>query len=409
GTLNLDFVPPADRQSTYYTGDLNLLPDGRVMVAGLASAFYGLPSTGPLWRLNPDGSLDAAFSVSNSAASFGTLESADAISSAPDGRVLVAGAFSSGSSSIWAVRRLNADGSLDWSFDPGTGFTVSPTSGYPSVNALAALPSGGWLAGGDFGSYNGFSQRYLVKVLPETLLQPRTFAFAVTNINLLETNTVLAFEVRRRGDASVPASVTVFTQDGTATAEVDYLLLNTNLTFAAGEWSKTVSVTVLDDAVVEATEQFNLRLTNATGGFSLGQPSTVTIFIQNNDAGIEFTQDQFPALEEDGFALVAVRWSGALSTNLQAQIRIVPVTGSSGDLGVTNLTVRYGTGTWFSTNRLYIPEVDDAQHEPTYDQQAGNLSVSVWYFAVAARRRPAPPDTDVWCLPQPGIDKSRER
>ncbi|MEI6779439.1 MAG: Calx-beta domain-containing protein [Verrucomicrobiota bacterium] len=364
GTLNLDFVPPADRQSTYYNGDLNLLPDGRVTVAGLASAYYGLISAGPLWRLNPDGSLDAGFNVSNSVASFG-LQSADAISTAPDGRVLVAGAFSTGSSTVWTLRRLNADGSPDWSFDPGSGFTVAPTSGYPSVNALAALPGGSWLAGGEFGSYSGFNQRYLVKVLPETLLQPHTIAFAVTNVSLLETNTVLTFEVRRRGDASVPASVTVFTQDGTATAGADYLPLNTNLTFAAGEWSRTVSVTVLDDAVVEATEQFSLRLTNATGGFSLGQPSTVTISIQNNDAGIEFIQDQFSAVEEDGFAMVVVRWSGALSNNLQAQVRIVPITGSSNDLGVSSLWVRYGTGTSYSTNALCIPVNDDAQHEST--------------------------------------------
>jgi uncharacterized delta-60 repeat protein len=147
--------------------------------------------------------------------------------------------------------------------------------------------------------------------------------------------------------------VTVFTQDGTATAGADYLALNTDLTFAAGEWSKTVSVTILDDAVVEATEQFTLCLTNATGGFTLGQHSTVTISIQNNDAGVEFTQDEFPAVEEDGFAQVSVRWSGTLST------------GSSGDLGVTNLTVRYGTGYPNSTNLLWIPVLDDAQHEPT--------------------------------------------
>ena len=365
GALNLDFVPPADRQSTYYSGDLNLLPDGRAMVAGLASAYYGLLSAGPLWRLNLDGSLDAGFSVSNSTVAFGTLQSADVISSAPDGRVLVAGSFSTGSSSIWTMRRLNADGSPDWSFDPGAGFIVAPASGYVSLNALAALPGGGWLAGGDFGGYNGFSQRYLVKVLPESLLQPHTFAFAVTNVSLMETNTVLTFEVRRRGDASTAASVTVFTQDGTATAGADYLPLNTNLTFAAGEWSRTVPVTILEDVVAEATEQFSLRLTNATGGFSLGQPSTVTISIQDNDAGIEFTKDQFPVVEEDGFALAVVRWSGALSNNLQAQIRIVPVTGSSGDLGVSNLTVRYGTGTKYYTNALCIPVVDDVQHEPT--------------------------------------------
>jgi uncharacterized delta-60 repeat protein len=364
GSLNLGFVPPADRQSTYYSGELSLLPDGRVTVAGLASAFYGLLSVGPLWRLNPDGSVDAAFNISNTAPSLGTLQMADAISTAPDGRVLVAGVFSS-TSSMRTLRRLQADGSPDWSFDPGSGFLASPTSGYTRVSALAALPGGGWLAGGDFAGYNGFNQRYLVKVLPEALVQACTFAFAVTNVSVVESNTVLTFEVRRGGDASVPATVTVFTQDGTATAGTDYLPLNTSLFFAAGEWSKTVSVGVLDDALVEGTETFLLRLTNATAGFSLGQPSTVTISIQNNDAGIEFTQDQFPAVEEDGFALAVVQWSGAVSTNFQAQVRIVPLTGSSQDLGASLLTVQYGTGTRYSTNALCIPVIDDAQHEPT--------------------------------------------
>ena len=365
GTLNLGFVPPADHQSTYYVGDLNLLPDGRVTEAGLASAYYGLLSVGPLWRFNPDGSLDAGFSISNSAASLGTLQSVDAISTAPDGRVLVSGSFASGSSSVRSLRRLNADGSADWSFDQGTGFVASSSSGSATINALAALPAGGWLAGGDFASYNGFNQRYLVKLLPEGLFRPLTFAFTVTNVSIMESNTVLTFEVRRYGDASVPASVTVFTQDGTATAGSDYLPLNTNLTFVAGEWSKTVSVAILDDAIPEATETFTLRLTNATSGFSLGQPSSITISIQNNDAGVEFIQDQFSAVEEDAYALVVIQWSGALSTNLQAQVRIVPITGSSNDLGVSSLLVRYGTGTRYSTNALFIPVNDDAQHEAT--------------------------------------------
>ena len=43
-----------------------------------------------------------------------------------------------------------------------------------AARRIAALPGGGWLAGGEFGSYNGFNQRYLVKVLPESLVQPHT-------------------------------------------------------------------------------------------------------------------------------------------------------------------------------------------------------------------------------------------
>ncbi len=363
GTMDLGFVPPADRQSTYYVGDLNLLPDGRVTVAGLASAFYGLLSVGPLWRLNPDGSVDAGFSFSNSVSSFGILQSSEAISTSSDGRVLVAGYFSTGSNSVRTLRRLQADGTLDWSFDPGTGFTASPSLDSAAVNVLAPLPGGGWLAGGDFAGYNGFNQRYLIKVLPETVYQARTFAFAVTNVSLVETDAVLTFEVRRTGDASGPAGVTVFTQDGTATAGLDYLPVATNVTFLPGEWLKVVSVPILNDNLVESTETFTLGLTNATGGFNVAPPATVTIAIQNDDADIEFTQDQFTAIEEDGFAMAVVQWRGALSTNLQAQVRIVPVTGSSNDLGVSSLAIRYATGTRYSTNALLIPVVDDAQHE----------------------------------------------
>ncbi|MBK7270136.1 MAG: delta-60 repeat domain-containing protein [Flavobacteriales bacterium] len=45
---------------------------------------------------------------------------------------------------------MNADGSLDPSFDPGTGF-----NGY-YVESLSLLPDGKILAGGEFTMYNGW-------------------------------------------------------------------------------------------------------------------------------------------------------------------------------------------------------------------------------------------------------------
>lgn len=362
--LDWSFQPPADRQSTFYSGDFNLLPDGRVMMSALANAFDGLISVGPLWRLNPDGSLDASFHFTNTASAFGILQSADAISAAADGRVLVAGYFSNGDNSRRNLRRLLPDGSIDWSFDPGSGITAVAPGGLPAVYTLAALPDGGWLAGGDFGGYNGFNQRYLVKVLPESSLIPRSFTLDSTNVSLVESSDTLVFEIRRHGDASTPAGVTVLTQDGTALAGADYLPLHTNLLFAAGEWSKTVSVVVLDDEIVEGTEQFRLCLTNPTSGFSLGNPSSITITIQDNDAGIEFSQNQFLAVEEDGFALLSARWSGAVSSRLRAQIRIFPLDGSEGVLGVAHLAVQYGSGTRVGTNTFYVPVADDEIHQP---------------------------------------------
>ncbi|HWI57346.1 MAG TPA: Calx-beta domain-containing protein, partial [Bacillota bacterium] len=367
GSINFGFLPPADRQFAYYGGDLGVLPDGRVTVAGIPSSFYGLLSLPPVWRLNPDGSLDSGFSVSNSVSAPGNLQSVDALSVAADGRVLVAGSFSTATSSMRTLRRLQADGAMDWSFDPGTGLKATASSGSVYLNALVSLPGGGWLLGGDFASYNGFNQPHLVKVLPEAVTQPLVISFNVTNaaVTVRETNTVLTFEVRRGGDAFSPASVTVRTADGTATAGQDYQPIDTTLNFGLGEWSKTIGVTLLDDRLVESTEQFTLYLTNATSGFSLASPSAVAVSIQNDDAAVEFTASQYQGVEEDGFVLVAVKWSGALTTNLQATVKIVPQIGSSTDLGVSSLLVQYGVDTYTGTNWLRLPIVDNAQHQTT--------------------------------------------
>ena len=57
GTLNQNFIPPADRQFMDFTGRaVGIAADQRLTVAGGASAFSGLPNQPPLWRLNPDGS-----------------------------------------------------------------------------------------------------------------------------------------------------------------------------------------------------------------------------------------------------------------------------------------------------------------------------------------------------------------
>jgi uncharacterized delta-60 repeat protein len=366
GTLDFGFIPPADHQFAYYSyAGMDLLPDGRVAVAGMDGLSFGLASLPPLWRLNPDGSVDTGFSVSNVDSSWGALQGVDTFSAAPDGRVVVAGSFSNINNSSLTLRRLQADGSSDFSFDPGTGLKPS-ADGSATVNALVPLSAGGWLVGGDFGGFDMQNQRYLVKLLPETLTRPNTFTFTATNLSIVESATTLPLEVRRSGDASGSASVEVRTVDGTATAGQDYQSLDTTLFFGSGEWSKTVAVAILDNRLVEGSKQFRVVLTNASGGFSLASPSNVTVTIQNTYAGVEFIADTFQGLEEDGFVMAGVRWSGVFSTNCVAQVNIVPVIGNSNDLGISSALVQYGAAPHAGvTNWFRIPVIDDAQHEPT--------------------------------------------
>jgi uncharacterized delta-60 repeat protein len=102
----------------------------------------GVPSVS-IARVNANGSLDTTF---NPGTGFNNTVSKILVQS--DGKILVAGSFSSyNGTSRLGVARLNADGSLDSAFNPNLG------SG--TVNTIALQADGKILIGGTFGSVGG--------------------------------------------------------------------------------------------------------------------------------------------------------------------------------------------------------------------------------------------------------------
>lgn len=74
------------------------------------------------------------------------------------------------------------------------------------------------------------------------------------------------------------------TADGTALAGSDYEAASGTLTFAPGETSKTITVNVLSDTVVEPNETFVVNLSNATGATIADGQGVVTI--TNDDVSL---------------------------------------------------------------------------------------------------------------------------
>ena len=94
-------------------------PDGKVIIGG--SQFFVTPGVSPfaLARLNVDGSLDPTFNPGVGLNAGGTVSQ---LLLQPDGRVLVAGAFQSiNGLARLNLARLNADGSVDTAFTPASG------------------------------------------------------------------------------------------------------------------------------------------------------------------------------------------------------------------------------------------------------------------------------------------------
>jgi hypothetical protein len=100
--------------------------------------------------------------------------------------------------------------------------------------------------------------------------------------------------VNRAGDTSGAASVNYATSDtlpisnncqdklGVASSRCDYATTIGTLQFAAGETSKTISIPIVDDMLVEGSETFSITLSNPTGA-SLGSTNSATITIIDND------------------------------------------------------------------------------------------------------------------------------
>jgi Ca2+-binding RTX toxin-like protein len=74
----------------------------------------------------------------------------------------------------------------------------------------------------------------------------------------------LAFTVALNAASSGTVTIDYATADGTATAGSDYTATSGTLTFAPGETSKTVNVSVLGDTIIEANETVLLNLSNTT-------------------------------------------------------------------------------------------------------------------------------------------------
>lgn len=132
---------------------LALQPDGKVLVGGYFSLYKG-DSCKSFTRLLTDGSVDPSFNTGT-----GVIGSVTAILIQPDGKILIAGDFSSYNGTMRkSIARINVDGTLDQSFNPGNG----PNFG---ITSLALQPDGKVIVGGAFTTFNGVTRNRVARLL----------------------------------------------------------------------------------------------------------------------------------------------------------------------------------------------------------------------------------------------------
>ncbi|MGY3411008.1 hypothetical protein ACVWZV_007121 [Bradyrhizobium sp. GM5.1] len=206
----------------------------------------------------------------------------------------------------------------------------------------------------------------------------RDVVFAPTNvIALLNTSTIYVSEaagvatvtVGRSGDLQSQATVEYTTNEiggaGSAQAGLDYIQptfngrANTGLiVFGPGESTKSFTIPIVNDQLVEGTETFAVGLQNPSG--SLGVPRTVLVSIVDDDspASIAMADAAVSVAESTPTATITLLRSGSVS-----QAATVDFTTSSGSaLAGSDFTTSSGTVTFAAgqvSQTISVPIIND--------------------------------------------------
>jgi uncharacterized repeat protein (TIGR01451 family) len=110
--------------------------------------------------------------------------------------------------------------------------------------------------------------------------------FSSANYSVSESGVQATITVLRSVITNTAVSVNYSTADGSATAGSDYVPAAGTLSFGPGEVSKTFTVQIIDDTVIEGDETVLLRLTNPTGEASLLNPNAAVLTLLDNDGSL---------------------------------------------------------------------------------------------------------------------------
>ena len=162
GTIDTTFHVSLESDGVQkYILDINQTPDGKLYIAGEFTKVNGLLRK-RIARLNADGTVDLSFAPVG-----GPNDDVYKIAVSADGKIFIAGFFSS----VAGVTRkkialLNADGSLNLAFDPGSGPNndIFQKAIFQSDNKI--------ILSGAFTKYNGITKKYLMRLNLDGTIDP---------------------------------------------------------------------------------------------------------------------------------------------------------------------------------------------------------------------------------------------
>lgn len=154
-------VGPAyeDEEPYPYIREIVVQPDEKIIISGRFISFNGVEKN-DIVRLNIDGTLDTSFDFGS-----GVDGSILDLALQSDGKILVAGNFDHvHGMSISSLVRLNTDGTVDLTFNDGSGVD-DPYDDW--IAKIVQMPDGRFYIGGEMSTYNGYYRSNVARIFPD--------------------------------------------------------------------------------------------------------------------------------------------------------------------------------------------------------------------------------------------------
>ncbi|QDV38166.1 Calx-beta domain-containing protein [Tautonia plasticadhaerens] len=210
--------------------------------------------------------------------------------------------------------------------------------------------------------------------ITQVTLSPDTSVlnFRTRNYSISESGDLATIEVVRSNNAAGTVSVDYQTFDDTATAGDDYVASSGTLTFGPNELTKTFTIPILNNEVVDANRTVRLGLSNATGTGIVGVPSLATLTIFDDDPVpaqpqfLQFSQASSTVQENGGEAKIVVRRTGGIDGVVSIPYSTAPGSAVPGE----DFTPVSGMLTFLSgetEKTIVVPVIDNAEVDGNRD------------------------------------------
>lgn len=183
-----------------------------------------------------------------------------------------------------------------------------------------------------------------------------TVSISATDANATETGSESGtFTITRTGDTTEALTVT-YTIGDTATNGTDYNAVIETVTIPAGQSSTTVTITPIDDAIVEGSEAVSLTLTD-TALYDLGVSNATVTIADNDTAGVIIAPiADLVTTEAGGTATFTVR----LNSQPTQAVTINLSSSNLAEGSISTPALIFDTRNWAQPQTVVVTGVDDA-------------------------------------------------